>query len=569
MTRTAGRQLTAKFREELAKKPQTEEATQEQAVEQTEQFSVQGIRKTAAIAKRDTQGAKELIQHQYQAHVSRLKRDTPPTPQERMKQAAIKEKQEQVRYQGQHKTALQESFTAPMRQSGSAVPPPLTESHRVTTRGLESSGATVPKQRPTQRIIKTRNSNGGYTGHKTVVTPAKQYAQRQGQGKLIQRNTQMTKKTMKAFAERFAAAISHAGASVAGTGSILACAAVLVLLLSLIVAIGAVIASPFGIFFSNEQSAPGTMPLNAAVAQINAEYATVLEELQEGNYDSIEINGQPPDWREVIAVFASKTAGAENGVDVATLDADRVELLRTVFWDMTEIATEIETISDEDGTATILHIMITPKTAHTMRASYHFTKYQNDALTELLDNIETLGQLLGDLTIRQADAVELLESLPEDLSPERREVIKHALSLVGKVNYFWGGKSFAMGWDSRWGTTTLVTSPGGSTTGTYQPYGLDCSGFVDWVYYNASGGTYIASHGGGAQAQHNHCTPIRWTDALPGDLVFYPDDSHVGIVGGYDPDGNLRIIHCASGWNNVIITGREDFTSIGRPDYYE
>lgn len=568
MARTVERQLTAKFREELVKKPEQEEPVQEQAVERTEQFTAQGIRKTVAIAKRDTQSAKELIRHQYQAHVSRLKKETPPTPQERMKQVAIKEKQEQVKHQGQHKTAVQEPFTAPIQKSHSTVSLHTTASHRSTIRGQETSGATAPKQRPTQRIIKTRNSNGGHTGHKTVVTPAKQYAQRQGQRKLIQQNT-LPKKTMKAFAERFATAISHAGTSVAGTGSILACAAVLVLLLSLIVAIGAVIASPFGIFFSNEQSTPGTMPLNAAVAQINAEYAAVLEELQEGDYDSIEINGQPPDWREVIAVFASKTAGAENGMDVATLDADRVELLRAVFWDMTEIDTETQTIADEDGTTTILHIMITPKTAHMMRSTYHFTTYQDDALAELLDNIETLGQLLGDLTIRQADAVELLESLPGDLSPERREVIKHALSLVGKVNYFWGGKSFALGWDSRWGTTTLVTSPGGSTTGTYQPYGLDCSGFVDWVYYNASGGTYIASHGGGAQAQHNHCTPIRWTDALPGDLVFYPDDSHVGIVGGYDPDGNLRIIHCASGWNNVIITDREDFTAIGRPDYYE
>lgn len=369
--------------------------------------------------------------------------------------------------------------------------------------------------------------------------------------------------------QQFTAAISKTVTAVTGDNFALIGGAVFVLLLCMIITVGAVIASPLGIFFANSQTTPGTMPLNAAVAQINAEYATVLEELQEGDYDSIEINGQPPDWREVIAVFASKTAGAENGVDVATLDADRVELLRAVFWDMTEIDTETQTITDEDGTATILHIMITPQTAHTMRASYHFTKYQNDALTELLDNIETLGQLLGDLTIRQADAVELLESLPEDLSPERREVIKHALSLVGKVNYFWGGKSFAMGWDNRWGTTTLVTSPGGSTTGTYQPYGLDCSGFVDWVYYNASGGTYIASYGGGAQAQHNHCAPIRWTDALPGDLVFYPDDSHVGIVGGYDPDGNLLIVHCASGWNNVIITDRSGFTSIGRPDYYE
>lgn len=42
----------------------------------------------------------------------------------------------------------------------------------------------------------------------------------------------------------------------------------------------------------------------------------------------------------------------------------------------------------------------------------------------------------------------------------------------------------------------------------------------------------------------------------------------MGIVAGQDEDGNLLIIHCASGYNNVVITGLEGFTSIGRPNYY-
>ena len=98
--------------------------------------------------------------------------------------------------------------------------------------------------------------------------------------------------------------------------------------------------------------------------------------------------------------------------------------------------------------------------------------------------------------------------------------------------------------------------------------GMDCSGFVDWVFYNATGGEYIIGHGGGASAQHSYCTAITWDEAIPGDLVFYPEDSHVGIVGGRDENGNLLIIHCASGANNVVITGVDGFTSIGRPVYY-
>ncbi len=57
-------------------------------------------------------------------------------------------------------------------------------------------------------------------------------------------------------------------------------------------------------------------------------------------------------------------------------------------------------------------------------------------------------------------------------------------------------------------------------------------------------------------------------EAQPADLVFYPVDSHVGSVGGRDESGSLLIIHCASGYNNVVITGIEGFTSIGRPEYF-
>lgn len=101
-----------------------------------------------------------------------------------------------------------------------------------------------------------------------------------------------------------------------------------------------------------------------------------------------------------------------------------------------------------------------------------------------------------------------------------------------------------------------------------RPYGVACSGFVDWVFYNATNGGYIIGHGGGAMSQHNYCTSISWDDALPGDLVFYPDDSHVGIVGGRDANGDLLIIHCASGYNNVVITGISGFTSLARPNYF-
>ena len=97
---------------------------------------------------------------------------------------------------------------------------------------------------------------------------------------------------------------------------------------------------------------------------------------------------------------------------------------------------------------------------------------------------------------------------------------------------------------------------------------MDCSGFVDWVFYNVADGEYVIGHGGGVHMQHTYCTPISWNEAQPGDLVFYPDDEHVGIVGGRDESGNMIIIHCAFSQNNVVITGLEGFASIGHPLYY-
>lgn len=74
------------------------------------------------------------------------------------------------------------------------------------------------------------------------------------------------------------------------------------------------------------------------------------------------------------------------------------------------------------------------------------------------------------------EAMEVWERLTDDLSMERRMVVTYALALVDKVDYFWGGKSLVLGWDDRWGELMEVTAEGSDTTGTEQPYGLDCSG---------------------------------------------------------------------------------------------
>ncbi|MDU3680376.1 MAG: NlpC/P60 family protein [Flavonifractor plautii] len=308
------------------------------------------------------------------------------------------------------------------------------------------------------------------------------------------------------------------------------------------------------------------------MAQINGELAERLEQMRvDADCDRLEITGAPPPWPEVLAVFAVRQSGSAESGSPAVLDA---EALRTVFWDMTKLTREKKTVEHPASgsavawTEEVLSVTITPRTPDDMRVFYQFTAEQDQALDALLDNSELLASLAGDLTISSQAAKDLLAALPADLAPERRAVVQTACQLVGKVHYFWGGKSLKIGWDDRWGTLRQVTAAGSSTTGTYRSFGMDCSGFADWVFYNTSGGEYVIGHGGGAHAQHTYCTPISWDEALPGDLVFYPGDEHVGIVGGRDEAGDLLIIHCASSANNVVITGKSGFTSIGRPVYY-
>ena len=402
---------------------------------------------------------------------------------------------------------------------------------------------------------------------KTATQDAQRKMLKQGNNRAARAAAAAAKKLTEAAAKAVKELISALASLGGGTA--------LFIVFSIVIVAGAFLASPLGILFADEQQADDTVPLATAIAEIQGEYHAELERLQNGDFVSVQIVGQAPDWREVVAVFASKTAGAEDGIDVFTLDEERVELLRQVFWDMCEITTATQTVDvpdsdpdddvDDSHTETALTITITAKTAEQMRLEYDFSKYQNAALDILLENLGSLNIPMGSLTISQEDAIALLENLPDDLDPARKAVVETAVQLVGRVSYFWGGKSLTLGWDDRWGVPTEVTASGSGSTGTVRPFGLDCSGFVDWTFYNATNGSYYPGRGGGAATQHSYCTNISWNDAQPGDLVFYPDDSHVGIVGGKDADGNLLIVHCSGSANGVVITGAAGFTSVARP----
>ena len=499
-------------------------------------------------------------------------------PQERGRQKAIQDAKAAYRRNLAEKRTAERHIVPPPSDRGGTTTLPHKSNQGASVKGgpAPKSGQAMTKVTRTMRV---RPTDHAAPNNAIITRRARATAQRKAQRAMLQDSVKNGGNAAKKLSGTAVQAIKAVGRGVASAVSSLLTAgggAVVLVLFLTVILVAAIVASPFGILFSNESREVGVVPISAAVAQVNYEYNERLEELQTADsYDSISVTGQSADWVEVLAVFAVKVAGADaDAADVATMDADRITRLKAVFWDMTTIAHRIEVIDhpgsgDDDGwTERNLYITITAKTAEEMKTAYHFNRNQIAALDELLEQRDLLRELIEDVYSVSGDTAALIRSLPEDLSPEREAVVRTACSLVGKVNYFWGGKSLVIGWDARWGELRQVTAAGSSTTGTYRPYGLDCSGFVDWVFYNQSGGSYVIGHGGGATMQHNYCTDISWSDAQPGDLVFYPDNSHVGIVGGRDANGELLIIHCASGYNNVVITGKEGFTSVGRPQYY-
>ena len=468
-----------------------------------------------------------------------------------------------------------------IKERGSIQPP---KKHRIPEpKAPEHAAGIMPKVREggksavqsAEQAVRSSTAHAATVGNYVAREAAMQMALRQQTTKMAETAVQKTAQAAGCALRSIIAAAQSLLAAIAAGGSTVV-AMVLVICL-----IGLLIVSPFGIFFSGEDSGTGyTMP--EAVSVLNGEFAARIEQIKTENpYDELDMDNAGSaamisNWRDVLAVYAVRTTTDNASPDeVATLTEEKMEILREIFWDMNTITywTEIVPGGKDEADTVILHITVTIKTHLQMADEYQFNTEQRRLLEELMQpKYQELFMVLTgsyqNIELSPENVAKIMENLPADLSAERRQVVLTAYQLLGKVHYFWGGKSLIIGWDSRWGMPMKVTAEGSSTTGTVRPFGLDCSGMVDWVFYNQSGGQYVIGHGGGATAQHSYCTPIAWSDAQPGDLVFYPGDSHVGIVCGFDSSGNIMVIHCASGANNVVVTGKSGFTSIGRPEYF-
>ena len=133
-----------------------------------------------------------------------------------------------------------------------------------------------------------------------------------------------------AAAEKLVAAIGAGGAA--------AVSVVVVILL-----VGMLFASPLGILFAGEDT--GTeIKIPDAVATLNGEFTDEIYRIMEEHpYDELDVQegmeaAMLQNWRNVLAVYAVKVStDEEHGLDVITMDEEKLQLLREIFFDANKL----------------------------------------------------------------------------------------------------------------------------------------------------------------------------------------------------------------------------------------
>ncbi len=143
--------------------------------------------------------------------------------------------------------------------------------------------------------------------------------------------------------------------------------------------------------------------------------------------------------------------------------------------------------------------------------------------------------------------------MPEDTSQERKKVIYCALESVGRIPYYWGGKPSQPGYDGNGFGTVVSSDKRGRAL-----RGLDCSGWVSWVFWTALGEhlPYASTSGfvSGGKA-------IERDKMKPGDLILKTgeDSSHVSMFLAWAEDGSMYLIHEVGNSTNNVTVGRYQF----------
>ncbi len=138
--------------------------------------------------------------------------------------------------------------------------------------------------------------------------------------------------------------------------------------------------------------------------------------------------------------------------------------------------------------------------------------------------------------------------LPEGTSDARRLLIQQALQSIGGIPYYWGGKPYGPGYEGN-GFGTIVTPDYRGRT----LRGLDCSGWISWVYWTALGRELPYQSTGGL------CSLGRGIsrEALrPGDIILRTGkNAHVYMFLAWAGNGSMYLIHETGGITNNVTVG--------------
>ena len=306
------------------------------------------------------------------------------------------------------------------------------------------------------------------------------------------------------------------------------------------------------------------------------DFASVMDEIEkeykEKNKvaDASDVNGSKTttsadsllvrNWQDILAVYIYQQS--QDGKTEFTLDSSCKKDLAKIFAEMNPIVRDKQDIT---------HV-----TYANRKINYYIKKNKiaKKDRTILKKYVETDCKLLCAVVTAANGFVR--ESVGDDVSEERVNVISAAYSLVGKVGYFWGGKSTVIGEDPSWGTSEKVSAEGSKSTGTIRAYGLDCSGFVTWAVINGYQDKAMQEAvGDGTSDQWEKANVVTEADAQPGDLVFQKgpeagSDNHVGILCGKTDAGDWIAVHCSSGKNGVTVgeAYSASFRYIRQPSFY-
>ena len=371
---------------------------------------------------------------------------------------------------------------------------------------------------------------------------------------------QATAKAIAAAVKAIIAAVKELIAAIAAGGWV----AVVVILIVALIAL--IVASCFGLFWSNDTST-GT-PMSSIITSIDQAYQSRIDKAaskleMDIDHDEFEIvyKGDNNDgdsvaiynWNDVLAVYAVLYTTGDNQVVLIEPSDETERRLSEVFNVMNRVTMTYEIkeevpedaptpTPDPDGnvpepeTVTVLIVNVHPYAMTYKEAAqyYQFDESQMQMLEEMMSPAyySYYAALIGVDVYGGTDYTEIISHLPPN--SKGAEVVKAALTRLG-CPYVWGAK--------------------GSTK-------FDCSGLAYWSIHEVDpvlGDRMYTNAAGQAKYCYDRGLTVGRSELQPGDLVFWVNKKCEGChrwkeihhVGIYIGEG--KVVEAASGKGRVLV----------------